>query len=371
MSDTNVQLVLNSRDRTSGTYNSSLYNAKGQNIIQGNIKQITVSEVNFPYDIPNIQAGFNTFELLAFTFPILSSPHSILTASVPGNLIITVPPGFYTGAELETAINGQIGLQQVAVSAVVDDAPTVSYDATTNLFTFIKPVNAPPGNPTPDWGIWSAYTFPLGYQGNTNDLGKDILSIMGFLNSDAGPGTTTLNIVSSDPAHPANATFQAGSSAPLIFTQYIDICSSQLCKNQYMSDGSTTNLARRSDVICRLFVCDNVSLATQEVDGTRPFIINRQYYNARMMKWTVGAAIGTVDINLYDDIGQPLLTTWAPRPFQITFNCHENPRDEGGLSGDTVTNTLKYFAPYTDKNTQAWDNLGSVEGKQPTFGRFK
>ena len=96
-----------------------------------------------------------------------------------------------------------------------------------------------------------------------------------------------------------------------------------------MTDGSTTNLARRSDVICRLFVCDNVSLTTQEVDGTRPFIINRQYYNARMMKWTVGAAIGTVDINLYDDVGQPLTTTWQPRPFQITFNCHESIRDEG------------------------------------------
>lgn len=331
MADTNVQLVLNSRDRTAGSYNSSLYNAKGQNIIQGSIKQITVSEVNFPYDIPNIQAGFNTFELLYYTFSTTSSPYTTLTASVFGNLVITIKPGFYTGLELATAINAEIVAQQTSdpVGGVAADAPTIEYDDSINLFTFNKPVNAPPGNPTPNWGIWSAYTFPLNYQGTKNGLGKDILSIMGFLNSDAGPGTTTLNIVSSDPAYPLFKTFQAGSSAPLVFTQYVDICSPQLCRNQYMSDGSTTNLARRSDVICRLFVCDNASLTQTVADGTRPFIINRQYYNARMMKWTVGAAIGTVDINLYDDVGQPLTTTWQPRPFQITFNCHESIRDEG------------------------------------------
>ena len=334
MSDTNVQLVLNSRDRTSGTYNSSLFNAKGQNIIQGSIKQITVSEVNFPYDIPNVQAGFNTFDLISFTFPAaapVGRTRALRISSTPGDLVITITPGFYTGSELADAINAEIVAQQTStpVGGVAADAPTIEYNGTTNLFTFKAPANAPTGNPTPNWAIWSPYTFPLNYQGDVNDLGKDILSIMGFLKSDAGAGTGTLNFVSSDPAYPADATFPAGSSAPLVFTQYIDICSSQLCKNQYMSDGSTTNLARRSDVICRLFICDNVSLTVAEVDGTRPFIINRQYYNARMMKWTVGAAIGTVDINLYDDVGQPLTTTWAPRPFQITFNCHENPRDEG------------------------------------------
>ncbi|MCX5727004.1 MAG: hypothetical protein NT030_07580 [Candidatus Saganbacteria bacterium] len=329
MPDSNVQLVLNSRDRTSGSYNSSTYNAKGQNIIQGNIKQVTVSEVNFPYDIPNIQEGFNTFELIAFTFPTSPSPRTSLTASVPGNLIITIKPGFYTGSELATAINAEIVVQQTTapVSGVAANAPTVEYSGSKNLFTFKAPVNAPPTNPTPNWGIWSAYTFPISYQGAVNDLGKDILSIMGFLKTDT-IGTQTLNRVSSDPAH-LPADFQAGSAAPLVFTQYIDICSPQLCKNQYMSDGSTTNLARRSDVICRLFVCDNVSSTVAEVEGTRPFILNRQYYNARVMRWTVDAAIGSVDINLYDDVGQPLTTTWQPRNFQITFNCHENPREEG------------------------------------------
>ena len=310
MTDTNVQLVLNSRDRTSGTYNSSLYNAKGQNIIQGSIKQITVSEVNFPYDIPNVQAGFNFFYL------------DCLTSTGPDvvqRLTIIVTPSFYTGSDLADAINLKIRVAAFVATPVIASGsfPVLSFDGTNNVFTF-----APPTSPSaPAYGVWnilSPYTFPQTLPRDPN-LGKDLLSIMGF-----NYYTGVNNIVQT-----TGDVSVSGGSAPLIFTQYIDICSSQLCKNQYMSDGSTTNLARRSDVICRLFVCDNASLTQTDADGTRPFIINRQYYNARMMKWTVGAAIGTVDINLYDDVGQPLLTTWIPRPFQITFNCHENPRDEG------------------------------------------
>jgi hypothetical protein len=74
-------------------------------------------------------------------------------------------------------------------------------------------------------------------------------------------------------------------------------------------------------VICRLFIANNV--ATQEEEGTRPFIINRQYTNERVMRWTADNSVGTIDVQLYDDVGQPLQTTWQPRPYQITFNAYE------------------------------------------------
>ena len=318
MADTNVQLVLNSRDRTAGTYNSSLYNAKGQNIIQGNIKQITVSEVNFPYDIPNIQAGYNSFALEVYQ---TEDPNQMF--------VITIVPGFYTGTELATAINDAIDVaaNEAVPPILLTDVPVVSYGPSANTF-YITPPESPSSPDFQSWVFNSSYTFPVKNEvlNPTVSLGKDIFSIMGYLPSQSQPFDLTHGGLL---VNPVTAPIYSGQSAPLVFTQYVDICSPQLCKNQYMSDGSTTNLARRSDVICRLFVCDNVSITTAEVDGSRPFIINRQYYNARMMKWTVGAAVGTVDINLYDDVGQPLTTTWQPRPFQITFNCHESIRDEG------------------------------------------
>jgi hypothetical protein len=318
---TNASIVLNSRDATSGSYNALKFNAQNQNVIQGQIHSISVNEVNFPYDIPNIQDGYNTFELVA------ESPQGYgakRVGSGPGYLQITIPAGFYQGGELADAITAKIGEVQVAVGGEVADAPTVTYSDTNNLFTFVAPATASPTNPTPTWAIFSPYTFPSGYQGVTNKLGKDILSIMGYYNAQAGPGTATLNRVSSDPAQTAFATFVSG-SAPLVFTQYIDICSPLLCQYQYFRDGSTTNLARRADVICRLYVSNSVAILENE--GVRPFVIDRQFYNARVMRWSSESAVGQIDISLFDDVGQPLTTTWMPRPYQITFNCYEQDKD--------------------------------------------
>jgi len=318
---TNASIVLNSRDATAGTYNALKFNATNQNIIQGQIHSISVNEVNCPYDIPNIQPGYNTFELIT---PEGFRAKRLGARSDPGSLVITVPAGFYNGTELATEITRLIGVEQVAVGSVAADAPTVIYDDNTNTFSFFAPTAPPPGNPTPTWSIFSPYTFPVGYQGVTNKLGKDILSIMGYYNEQAGPGTATLNRVSSDPAQTPFLEFASG-SAPLQFTQYIDVCSPLLCQYQYFRDGSTTNLARQSDVICRLYISNNV--ATQEDEGQRPFVIQRQFNNARIMRWSAESSVGQIDINLYDDIGQPLTYTWLPRPYQITFNCYEQDKD--------------------------------------------
>lgn len=338
----NASIVLNSRDATSGSYNSSTFNAKNQNILQGQVHSVAVSEINFPYDIPNIQAGFNVFELVAET------PGGF--GSGPGSLEITVAPGFYTGAELATEITRLIGVEQVAVGALAADAPTVDYDDTSNTFSLVAPATPPPGNPTPTWAIFSPYTFPAGYQGVTDKLGKDILSIMGYYNAQGG-GTATLNRVSSDPAQVSFSSFPSG-AAPLAFTQYIDVCSAQLCKFQRFRDGSTTNLARRSDVVCRLYIANNV--ATQEEEGTRPFVINRQFTNERVMKWSADNSVGTIDIQLYDDVGQPLTTTWQPRPYQITFNAYETDERAEAEGGDGLENLLKKYAAYQPRNEQAW-----------------
>ena len=301
---TNASIVLNSRDATRGTYNNNTFNSVGQNIIQGQIDSIAVSEVNFPYDIPNMQAGSNNFLLY-------------LTVGPQVDFQVTVPPGFYTGTELATEITALIvagGLAQ-APPVVAADLPTCVYDTTANRFTFVGPVNPVYAQ---SWEIITPFTNPSPVLLPSNNLGKDILSIMGFPPESAplqiGPG-------------PGGVQVGVGGSAPLAFTQYIDICSPQLCKFQYFRDGTTTNLARRSDVICRLYIANNV--ATQEEEGTRPFVIHRQYKNARVMRWTADNSVGTIDIQLFDDVGQPLLTSWTPRPYQITFNCYELSAEEG------------------------------------------
>jgi hypothetical protein len=305
----NTHLLVNVRDRTGGVYNNAQFNAVGENIIQGQIKKISVSEVLFPYDIPNVQAGFNLFELEA-----VDISTTLLT--------IVIPPGFYTGPELATAINVATAAAGAAATppVIVGDQPACTYDPVENRFSFAA-------TGATDWVIASSYTFPSNYIGVANPTpGKDILSIMGYVS------TQPPIIAVGDPLF--------SGSAPLLFTQYIDICSPQLCKYQFFRDGTTTNLARRLDVVCRLYIEDETSTpagfdisGNPILAGCRPFVIHRQFKNERIMRWTSDGAIGTMDLLLYDDVGQPLLTSYAPRDFQITFLAYEMdkaPEQNGG-----------------------------------------
>ena len=384
MSYTNAQVVLNSRDATGGQkqpvynptptqtpqlnilYNDCTFNAQsstgGQNIIQGSIREIAVSEVNLPYDIPNIQDGYNTFELVAAFLP----PPMTRDTTDPTFFQISIAPGFYSAAELVAKINEEISAAASAAGSSAGNAPTVSYSEPSQVFTWNAPAVAPPTNPTPTWSVFSPFTFPANYKNNTNNLGKDILSIMGFSNATqvAVSGSTNIygNVVSSSPTDQAPpdsipASFSGG-AAPLAFTQYIDVCSDKLTSNQMFQGGSTTNLARRQNVICRLYINDNISLTNPPgfVEGTRPFIINRQYYNARIMKWSTENSIPTIDIQLYDDCGQPLQVTWTPRPYQITFNAYERAASDDRDVRDGTE--IRNYATYNEGNvSRAWANL--------------
>lgn len=329
---TNVQLLANVRDRTGlSTYNNATYNSENQNLVQGQIHSVSVNEVNFPYDIPNVQAG--TTNLFA-----LANNGGALPASQLLNIVIA--PGFYNPAELVTAINNAIVAAAAAAGPPIPatDVPVLSYTDSSGRFTLTPPA-APVAGPQ-NWQIISPYTFysvPTTGIVQNNKLGKDIFSLMGYLQTQGVVYTSGGNpnvrntLYISNPGAPfippgqPSGPVSGGGTAPLVFTQYIDICSPELCQFQYFRDGSTTNLARRSDVICRLYISNNV--ATQEEEGARPFVINRQFNNARVMRWNTGSSVGSMSIQLYDDVGQPLQTTWQPRPYQITFNVYEQDKD--------------------------------------------
>jgi hypothetical protein len=74
------------------------------------------------------------------------------------------------------------------------------------------------------------------------------------------------------------------------------------------------------------------------------------------MRWTADNAVGQIDINLYDDVGQPLLTAWEPRPYQITFLAYEADDRSGKGSSDALENLLKKYPPYQAINEGAWSS---------------
>jgi len=380
----NVALVMNSRDAVSGTYNDAQFNAKNQNLVQGQIHSMSVNEVNFPYDIPNVQEGFNSFSL------------DYLDPTGEASIFLqpTVPPGFYSGTELAAAVTEAI-VAAGAANTDPNDAPnpilaanlpTCDYDATTNRFTFVVPTAYAPAFPY--FQFDSSWTFPDAEAPQNRviegSLGKDLLSIMGFVRN----VTNQYNNALQDPdnnlpagallpgEYPAMGAYDpenniydvdvVGGSAPLAFTQYIDVCSPQLCKFQEFPGGSTTNLARRGNLICRLYICNNIAVTSDgAIEGTRPFVINRQYQNARIMKWTTGNSVGQMDIQLYDDAGQPLATSWAPRPYQITFNVYEGGDEKETVVGpDGNMMTLPKYPAYSPQNANAWASPSFPMGRR-------
>ena len=126
---TNVSIVLNSRDATSGSYNNSKYNAVNQNLVQGQIHSVSVNEINFPYDIPNVQS--NVTDIFSLT------PN---TGQLPGDPVLTIQlaDGFYTGTELAAEITAVILAQGAAAPTpiVAANLPICVYDTVSNRFTF-------------------------------------------------------------------------------------------------------------------------------------------------------------------------------------------------------------------------------------------
>jgi hypothetical protein len=103
------------------------------------------------------------------------------------------------------------------------------------------------------------------------------------------------------------------------YTDYIDICSPTLCQAQFVRDGNTHQNVIHRDIICRLYVANEISVYYTDTTGTRPFIIHRQFKNAKVMKWTAERSIDAIDIQLYDMYGNYLPTSGSSVPGVSAF----------------------------------------------------
>ena len=296
----NGQLMISSRDRLSGTNQAPVtqpFNTfviqKGFPIQQGQIMSVKVSEVMFPFVIPNINEYNN-----------------LMSLSVGGvNRTIIVPTGFYTGATLATKIN------ELSALVFPGHAPTLTY-STDGTFTWSAFSNIPA-----DWiSLFPLYAIgqdPLTAYLTAPVTSASLLSVMGF------------NFAYQD--YTDASQYQFSGVAPLVYTQYIDIKSDVLTQYQDLTD-ATTSTPNTAHVICRLFIANETSTVAQDASGNpiypgmSPFTIHRQFKNPKVMKWNSQNSIDRIDIQLYDDQGRllrlPQNNTGYP-DFQITFQSAE------------------------------------------------
>ena len=333
-------MATSSLDRISGTqafplvqpYNNFRVQTLGGNIIQGQLNKIRTAEIMFPYNIPTIVAGRNDSMATSFqTFTVGGA------ASIEYTLQLVIAPGFYTGTELAAAV--QSGLNTLMTGLPGWPAGTIqaTFD-TTNQAIVLRNATAYSAVPAavnyffgfaPDTVVVADASDPNANSFNTQDL-TFTLGLRNFFANNAviippsppAPLGTVYPNCLAPLGYPGAGTFAGidyasynnaviGSQYTGRYTDWVDICSPTLCQAQYVRDGSTNQGSVRRDLICRLYVTTEISTFLTDPVGSRPFVIHRQFKNAKIMKWTADRSIDAIDIQLYDMYG---LTLPTPQP---------------------------------------------------------
>jgi hypothetical protein len=215
---------------------------KNQALFNGFFNRIALTEIVFPYYIPNINE--RTSQII-----------------VNGNTITIPALGFYTQDQLAQAL--EFGIFATGISL------NVIYQYGRFVFT------------TNDG---STLTFARGNFGGTGAR-LDQFQLFDLLNM--GP----INTVASSSHRTGITNVQ--------YTEYVDIVSSQLTYNQSLKDASSDPIVR--DVLARVYI-ESVNADTLG----RPTIIYRQFSTPKQIKWDPTQPLGNVSFEVFDDKGELL-----------------------------------------------------------------
>jgi hypothetical protein len=314
-SPSSVYLTIDSKDRNQSTTQdwNNFTLQKPQALLDAFAKKLVVSEVRFPWYIPNITQNNNVFAVA-----------SKKGTTLDFLALITIPPGFYTPVQLVSAINTQI------VAVGFDASPVLSYNNLSQTYTFTAGLT-PSAEPFTlyfyNYAIYDALPSEPAY--NTSPW---LLRTLGFhYNQVSGSGIFVAT---------------TGQPTMSVYTNYVDIVSTRLTRFQKVRDGDSANNSQ-SNTICRIYLADEASnpllgkfnLATTGTPdyasyGAYPLLIHRQFKNAKALNWTPDNFVDYLDIRVLDEYNNlvPLQTGSAPfggafvsqyPDFQITFICTE------------------------------------------------
>jgi len=274
-----------------GSTNHSPYNFtinKPESIMNGFITRLAVTEVVFPWTIPNVNLYTDAIQVNSYN----ASGLLLKTSTV------LIDVGFYTPKELATAF-------QTAVRGADTNLATfaINYTDTCQFFYTVTGGN-------------TVAFFPLNIQAVTGkqypSTAKQLFDLLGFdddakTRSAAGAGNTTL----------------------CQYTRYVDIVCPQLTYNQPLKDTSSQKVVR--DSLCRLYLDQitgafnqNIAKATADAftpTGSRPFMIYHNFTHPKQINWLPNQSVpGYLNFQIYDDAGDLLdtaitdfgnLTNWS------------------------------------------------------------
>jgi hypothetical protein len=285
-------LVVDSEDRFANYTEARLSTASSpydfsinlpQSLMNGFFTRIGVSEVVFPWAIPNVNAKTNKIIVRVegpYAGPL---PYPIV------DTVITLTDGFYTPAQLAAEIQlvvratvpnmGAFFMNYGAVGAVSNNAAILEYGSGTgNYGVAFIPMTA----------LSSAWPYP--------DTSRQLFDVLGL---------SQVNTVPEGNAFGGFTYCQA--------TRYVDIVSPQLTYNQALKDTGSQKVMR--DSLCRIYLIDpsNIqsttlpSSATFCPPGCAPTTFYRNFATPKQIQWLPNQpVVGNLQFQVYDDEGDIL-----------------------------------------------------------------
>lgn len=268
-------------------------------LVNGYMTRLALTEVNFPWVYPNVNAKTSSINITWTTDPV----GPLATA------VVSLPIAFYTPFQLGFAL-------VTAVNAVVNPAGTPGLDVLSSCiyglnklprFTYetypgwrigFSPMT-PNQQVTPAPGIPAVNVFPY------SNTVKQLFDVLGFQQG-------------------VNSQLNTRDSGQATFAQavrYIDIVSPQLTANQGLPDATSQNIGHNA--LCRLYISDATVPSVADPfnlapPGTQPFIIYRQFTTPKEIAWNAIMPIsGRISFQVYDDDGtllDPIETVITPNP---------------------------------------------------------
>jgi len=271
-----------------------------QALMQSYATRVAVTEIRFPWYIPNITTNNNKLY--------------ISNGFGAGEFItITLPPSFYTPAQIVTEVNQQI---QASTLAGITE---LSYNNSLQTYTFTQGG----GNGDP-WGLFFIDPTLENQISQANyESSANLCKTLGF---------TYYQSNGSNIGEGGYFSF-TGNPTESLYTEYIDIVSEKLNYYSDQKDGSSDPVTSQA-LVCRLYFADEISIGQNEGNFFQPFLIHRQFKTPKTLMWNKDAVVDWLDISVYDAWGQlvPLptinygsTTTQGSYPnFQLTLLATEN-----------------------------------------------
>ena len=290
-------LLLDSADRNQSLATVQAWNnfsfQKPQALIDAFADHVLVTEINFPWNIPNITTYNNV----------------IYVEETP----IRVDPGFYYPQDLVAALNAALVTAGIdALFSYADNGMKYTFTNGANpLVGGLSYYNNQPGaTPTPP----SYYTT------------ISLFKTLGFTLAQSGVDLLANDVVTGNPTLSQ-------------YTAFVDIISTRLMRYTSVKDGESAANAQ-SAVICRVYASDEISYTYGEgvAQTCRPFVIHRQYKTPKSIQWNKDSFVDYMDVQVIDQwnnlvylpqtsIGNPAAPTVVDGSypdFQISLLCSED-----------------------------------------------